>query len=132
MSLSNANIDSLLEALKFDDKGLAVAIVQDAQTDQVLMCAFLNREALRKTFETGKMHYWSRSRQKLWLKGESSGHTQDVREVRLDCDGDALVFKVDQHGGACHTGFYSCFYRRLSDTGWTEEGEKVFDPDQVY
>jgi phosphoribosyl-AMP cyclohydrolase len=78
------------------------------------------------------MHYWSRSRQKLWLKGETSGHTQAVKEVRVDCDADAFVFKIEQVGGACHTGYYSCFYRRLDPAGWTEEGRKVFDPDKVY
>jgi phosphoribosyl-AMP cyclohydrolase len=96
------------------------------------MCAFVNREALRRTFETGKMHYWSRSRQKLWLKGETSGHVQVVREARVDCDADALLFKVEQQGGACHTGYYSCFYRRLGRDGWVEDGAKAFDPKAVY
>ncbi len=133
MPLTESNLDELLDGLKFDEKGLLGAIVVDAATDKPLMFAFLNREALRLTIETGKMHYWSRSRSKLWLKGETSGHTQDVREVRVDCDGDALLFKVDQSGGACHTGFYSCFYRKLGTGGWVEEGvERVFDPDKVY
>lgn len=132
MSLTNANPDGLLDQIKFDDKGLAGAIIQDAATGQVLMFAFLNREALRLTLETGKMHYWSRSRQKLWLKGESSGHIQTVKEARVDCDQDALVFKVEQKGGACHMGFYSCFYRRLDENGWVEDGVKVFDPEKVY
>jgi phosphoribosyl-AMP cyclohydrolase len=132
MALTQANLDQLLDACKYDSNGLIAAIIQDAATSEVIMCAFLNREALRLTLETGKMHYWSRSRQKLWLKGETSGHVQTVREVRLDCDADAFVFKVDQKGGACHTGYYSCFYRRLTETGWVEEGEKVFDPSKVY
>ena len=132
MALTTADVDRVLDLVKYDDKGLAAAIVQHAQTGEVLMCAFLNREALRLTIETGKMHYWSRSRQKLWLKGESSGHVQHVREVRIDCDGDALVFKIEQEGGACHTGYYSCFYRRLDQDGWVEEGRKVFDPNEVY
>lgn len=132
MALIQGDPAAALDLVKFDDRGLAAAIIQDAATGEVLMCAFLNREALRLTFETGKMHYWSRSRQKLWLKGETSGHIQSVREARIDCDGDALVFKVDQEGGACHTGFYSCFYRKLEDGAWTEEGRKVFDPKAVY
>lgn len=132
MPLTQANLETLLDAVKYDDKGLAAAIIQDATTNEVVMCAFLNREALRLTLETRKMHYWSRSRQKLWLKGETSGHIQTVKEVRLDCDADAFVFKVDQKGGACHTGYYSCFFRRLGEQGWIEEGEKVFDPSKVY
>lgn len=133
MPLTESNLDELIDGLKFDEKGLLGAIIVDAATDKPLMFAFLNREALRLTIETGKMHYWSRSRSKLWLKGETSGHTQDVREVRVDCDGDALLFKVDQSGGACHTGFYSCFYRKLGAEGWIEQGvERVFDPDKVY
>jgi phosphoribosyl-AMP cyclohydrolase len=128
--MSNADF---IDQIKFDDKGLAAAIIQDTENDEVLMMAFVNREAIEKTLATGKMHYWSRSRQKLWLKGESSGHTQEVREVRIDCDADAILFKVKQNVGACHTGFRSCFYRRLEDDGTlTEDGEKVFDPDKVY
>lgn len=132
MAMTQANLDELLDGLKYDDHGLVAAIIQDAATNEVIMCAFLNREAVRLTLETGKMHYWSRSRQKLWLKGETSGHIQTVREVRMDCDSDAFVFKVDQKGGACHTGYYSCFYRRLEPQGWVEEGVKVFDPSKVY
>ena len=132
MTLTQAAIEPLLDAIKFDDKGLAAAVVQDVATGETLQVAFLNRESLRLTLETGKMHYWSRSRQKLWLKGETSGHFQVVREVRLDCDADALVFKVEQSGGACHMGYRSCFFRRLTDEGWTVEGEKVFDPEKVY
>jgi phosphoribosyl-AMP cyclohydrolase len=132
MALTNTDIDALLDGVKFDDKDLAGAIVVDAETGQVLMFAFLNREALRLTLETGKMHYWSRSRQKLWLKGETSGHTQDVVETRIDCDQDAFLFKVRQHGGACHAGYYSCFYRKLDADGWQTDGEKVFDPEKVY
>jgi phosphoribosyl-AMP cyclohydrolase len=132
MPLTDCDPKTVLELVKFDDRGLAAAIVQDAAGGEVLMCAFLNHEALRLTLETGKMHYWSRSRQKLWLKGETSGHVQNVVEARIDCDGDALLFRVEQHGGACHTGYYSCFYRRLEKQGWTEDGRKVFDPDKVY
>ena len=132
MALTQVNLDQLLAGLKYDDHGLLAAIIQDAASGEVIMCAFLNQQALRLTLETGKMHYWSRSRQKLWLKGETSGHIQTVREVRVDCDSDAMVFKVDQVGGACHTGYYSCFYRRLTEGGWVEEGQKVFDPAKVY
>lgn len=132
MALTDANLETLLDGVKFDDKGLVAAILVDAAGGEVLMCAFLNREALRLTLETGKMHYWSRSRQKLWLKGETSGHFQVVKDVRVDCDMDAFVFKIEQTGGACHTGYYSCFYRHLEQAGWVEEGEKVFDPSKVY
>jgi phosphoribosyl-AMP cyclohydrolase len=132
MSLTECTLEELLDKVKFDDKGLAVAIVQDAASGEVLMCAFVNREALRLTLETGKMHYWSRSRQKLWLKGETSGHVQVVREARMDCDADAFVFKVEQQGGACHEGYYSCFFRRLDREGWIDDGNKVFDPKAVY
>jgi phosphoribosyl-AMP cyclohydrolase len=124
--------DALLDAVTFDDDGLVPAVVQDATTDQVLMMAYMTADTLRETLETGRMVYWSRSRQERWAKGQSSGHTQTVEEVRLDCDGDTLLFKVQQKGGACHTGYRSCFYRRADDGGLVAEGEKVFDPDAVY
>lgn len=108
---------------------LVPAVVQDAQTGEVLMLAYMNREALAKTLETGKAHYWSRSRGKLWLKGESSGHFQKVVEARIDCDQDAILLKVEQEGGACHMGYRSCFYRDLEGE---VVGEKVFDPSEVY
>lgn len=132
MTVSEARAQELIQDVKFDDKGLATAIVLDAESGHPLMCAFVNRESLALTLVTGKMTYWSRSRQELWIKGQSSGHEQLVEEVRIDCDGDALLFKVRQNGAACHTGHYSCFYRKLGADGWTAEGEKVFDPDQVY
>lgn len=124
----------LLDELKFDDKGLLTAVIQDADTGEVLMVAFMNREAVQKTVESGKTHFWSRSRQKLWLKGESSGHIQTVREVCMDCDGDALLLKVSQEGGACHTGYRSCFYRRLNirDRKTEVAGKKVFEPEKIY
>ncbi len=121
-----------IESLKFDDKGLASAIVQDHQTNEILMVAFMNKEAVEKTIETGKMHYWSRSRQKLWLKGESSGHEQSVKSIAVDCDQDALLFKVEQTGGACHEGYRSCFFRELENGTLKIVGEKVFDKDAVY
>jgi len=126
------NAQTLVDQVKFDNNGLIAAVVQDAATNEVLMVAWMNREALQKTLEEGRAWYWSRSRQKLWLKGESSGHVQVVKEVRLDCDADAVVLRVEQKGGACHTGYRSCFYRKATENGWVEEGERVFDPDSVY
>jgi len=122
------------ELLCFDEKGLIPTIVQDADTGQVLMFAYMNEEALRKTLETGLVHFWSRTRQKLWQKGEQSGHTQQVVEVRCDCDPpDALLVRVQQKGGACHQGYRSCFYRRLDPEGEaTVVGQRVFDPEEVY
>ncbi len=102
-----------LESLKFDERGLIPVIAQDAETKEVLMLAYANKEAVAKTIESGYAHYWSRSRKKLWMKGETSGNVQEVVEVRVDCDGDALLYIVKQRGNACHTGNYSCFYRRL-------------------
>ncbi len=127
------NIDALINQVHFDDAGLVTAIVQDHKTNEVLMVAYMNEATLRQTIETGVMTYWSRSRNKVWVKGETSGHTQDVREVRLDCDGDALVFKVLQHGGAaCHTGYRSCFFRVFADDHLAEAGVRIFDPEEVY
>lgn len=123
---------ALDEKLKYDEQGLVAAIVQDWQTSEVLMLAFMNVEAIRMTLETGKMHYWSRSRKKLWLKGETSGHLQHVKSVCIDCDGDALLFKVEQVGGACHEGYRSCFFRQVEGENFRVVGKKVFDPAQVY
>ena len=108
---------------------LVPAIVQDIFTGDVLMLAYMNEEALSKTIETGKAHYWSRSRNKLWLKGESSGNFQLVREIRIDCDEDAILLLVEQIGGACHTGYRSCFFRRIDGK---IVSEKLFDPEDVY
>lgn len=114
-------------------KGLVPAVVQDYETGEVLMLAYMNRESWLKTLETGKAHYWSRSRDCLWLKGETSGHFQIVREVRIDCDEDTVLIKVDQIGGAaCHTGHRSCFYRRMVDGGFVVVAEKVFNSEEVY
>lgn len=101
--------------LKFDEKGLIPAIAQDALTGEVLMCAYMNKESIAKTLETGKATYFSRSRNKLWEKGEESGHTQFVRDIFVDCDGDAIVLKVEQTGAACHTENFSCFFRKVVD-----------------
>ena len=122
--------------LDFDKGGgLIPAIVQDATSNEVLMVAYVNRESLDKTMQTGRMHYFSRSRNTIWMKGETSGHVQEVQSVLLDCDGDALVFKIKQIGGAaCHTGYNSCFYRRLEDDGSAQviKPRRVFDPKEVY
>ena len=101
--------------LKFNRDGLIPVIVQDVNTKEVLMLAYANEEAIRKTIETGYAHYWSRSRRKIWKKGETSGNVQKIVEIRVDCDCDALLYIVEQKGVACHTGNYSCFFRRIED-----------------
>jgi phosphoribosyl-AMP cyclohydrolase len=106
---------------KFDEHGLVAAIAQDADTGEVLMLAWMNAEALQQTIDTGRAVYWSRSRQSLWRKGDTSGHEQHIVEVRLDCDQDAVLLKVRQTGAACHTGRRSCFYRIASPTGLTKD-----------
>jgi phosphoribosyl-AMP cyclohydrolase len=122
----------LIEAVRFDEKGLVPAIAQDHATGEVLMFAWMNRESLEKTLSEMRACYWSRSRGKLWVKGESSGHTQKVVSVRLDCDGDVLLLSIEQQGGACHTGHRSCFYRVADNGRWREDGQKVFNKDEVY
>jgi phosphoribosyl-AMP cyclohydrolase len=113
--------------------GLVPVVVQEWDTGQVLMLAYMNEEAWRKTCETGRVHYFSRSRNSLWLKGESSGHFQEVREILVDCDEDTIVVRVHQMGGAaCHMGYRSCFFRRLEESEWTVKEERVFDPKEVY
>ncbi len=113
--------------------GLIPVIAQDAETGDIFMLAYMNALALEKTVETGEVHYWSRSRNELWRKGGSSGHVQKVKEIRLDCDGDAILVKIEQIGGAaCHTGHRSCFHYRWTDGDFTIEGKKVFDPEEVY
>lgn len=128
-----------MDNFKFNAEGLIPAIVQEASTEtpprgRVLMMAWMNREALEKTLATGKMHYWSRSRKKLWFKGESSGHTQDVVRWYADCDQDCLLFEVRQTTGACHTGYESCFFQAYDMTGSVlPVGEKpVFDAAKTY
>lgn len=113
--------------------GLLPAIVQNSSNGEVLMLAYINKESWNKTLETGKAHFWSRSRQQLWLKGESSGHVQLVKEILIDCDLDTVVFKVEQLGGAaCHKGYASCFYRMVADDELRIISERVFDPEVVY
>jgi phosphoribosyl-AMP cyclohydrolase len=125
-----------INTIKFDKNGLVPAITQDAETGDILMFAWMNRESLEKTLETRVMTYWSRSRGKLWVKGESSGNTQEVRKVFIDCDEDVILFKVDQKGmqASCHKGYRSCFYREIDpdDGTYSVIAEKVFDPDDVY
>ena len=114
-------------------KGLLPAIVQDYETGDVQMLAYMNRESWLKTLETGRATFWSRSRNALWIKGETSGHVQLVREVMIDCDEDTILLKVEQSGGAaCHTGYRSCFYRRLVDGKVDVMGQKIFNPEDVY
>lgn len=114
-----SDISSLLAQIKWNEQGLVAAIAQDVVSSEVLMLAWMNRESLQLTLSTGDAHYWSRSRQALWMKGETSGHIQHVRELRLDCDGDALLLKVEQVGGiACHTGRRRCFYQLLEGGRW--------------
>lgn len=113
--------------------GLVPAIVQDHDTGEVLMLAYMNQEAWNRTLATGRAHFWSRSRKKLWCKGETSGHTQEIREVYVDCDLDTVLLKVHQVGGAaCHEGYRSCFYRKVEDGELKVAGARVFDPMEVY
>lgn len=130
--MDKTEIAKLLDAVTFDAQGLVCAVIQDHRSNQVLMQAYMNREALARTLATGKVHFYSRSRKKLWLKGEESGHIQQVRELRIDCDGDCLLILVDQAGGACHEGYRSCFFRRNQQGAWAVVDPKVFDPKQVY
>jgi len=124
-----------INKVKLDEKGLMAAIAQDEKTGDVLMIAWMNREALEKTLATRKAHYWSRSRQKLWFKGEESGNVQEVKNIYIDCDNDAILMKVNQIGGAaCHTGYKSCFFTEIQKDGALKNvgGEKLFDPEKVY
>lgn len=124
---------SFYDKLKFDN-GLIPAIIQEEKSGRVLMMAWMNQESLKKTLETGKTHFWSRSRQKFWMKGESSGHTQTVKDVSFDCDGDTLLIQVEQTGAACHEGYQSCFFRSVNgNTGEVRITEaQLVSPEQVY
>jgi len=114
--------------------GLLPAITQDYSSGKVLMLAYINQLSWGKTLETGEVHYWSRSRQELWHKGSTSGHTQKIREIYTDCDNDTVLFKIDQAGGAaCHLGYETCFHKKVDTNGrFMIEGEKIFDPEKVY
>lgn len=125
--------EAWLEEVKWSPDGLVPAVAQDAGSGRVLMVAWMNREALRETVRTGEAHYWSRSRGKLWHKGEESGHVQRVREIRLDCDADVIVLAVEQAGGiACHTGRQSCFYQKLEEGNWVVVDPVLRDPKEIY
>jgi phosphoribosyl-AMP cyclohydrolase len=125
---------SFYEKLKFNADGLIPAIIQEQSTGRVLMMAWMNREAVEKTVELGKTVFWSRSRQKYWIKGETSGHVQVVKDLAFDCDGDTLLIQVEQKGAACHEGYKSCFFRSIRDAGKTfaETEDRLVDPDAVY
>ncbi|MFC2140210.1 phosphoribosyl-AMP cyclohydrolase [Candidatus Auribacterota bacterium] len=124
----------VFDKIKFDVNGLLPAVIQDEETKEVIMLGYMNKDSLLATVKTKKTNFWSRSRQKYWIKGESSGHIQEVKEIFFDCDLDTVVIKVKQHGGACHVGYKSCFYRKLKNEAGDVEiiGEKVFDPEAVY
>lgn len=125
--------EEIFERMNFHDKGLITAVVQDYKTGEVLMLAHMNKESFQKTIESGQAVYWSRSRKKLWHKGEESGNIQNVKDIFIDCDGDAVVLKVEQIGGAaCHTGNRSCFYTKVQDGKLVDVGVKIFDPEKVY
>lgn len=125
-------MDELIKELKFDDNGLIPVVVQDFKSNEVLMMAYMNREAFEKSMETGMAHYWSRSRKKLWRKGETSGHYQHIKSISVDCDGDTLLIKAEQEEAACHTGHYSCFYRKFDKGSVKEVSDTVFDDEKVY
>lgn len=125
--------ESWLDEIRFNAEGLIPAIAQDAASGRVLMLAWMNREALKLTAAKKQAVYWSRSRNKLWHKGEESGHTQKILDIRFDCDEDVILLKVEQIGGiACHTGRESCFYRQLEDDQWIEVDEVIKDPKEIY
>jgi len=122
----------MFEDLKYDANGLIAAVIQDDENGDVLMVAYMNKDSLASTVKTGKTHFWSRSRKKYWLKGESSGHTQEVCSIHTDCDKDCLLIKVKQNVAACHEGYRSCFYRKLENGQWKITAEKLFDENDVY
>ena len=124
---------NFFEKLKFNDDGLIPAIIQEEVTGRVLMMAWMNESSLKTTIEMGKTHFWSRSRQKYWMKGESSGHTQQVKNIAFDCDGDTLLIQVSQVGAACHEGYQSCFFRTINDAGEFDVSEnRLVNPNEIY
>ncbi|MFX1293754.1 MAG: phosphoribosyl-AMP cyclohydrolase [Promethearchaeota archaeon] len=129
-----SNAEQFVNHLNFSKaNGLVVVIAQDWQTNRILMSAFANKEAIIKSLTSGYLHYYSRSRKKLWKKGEISGHLQEIREIFIDCDGDTVLFKIQQKTGACHKGYQSCFFRKLFKSGRIEIiDEKVFNPSEIY
>jgi len=140
IEISDEIFEKLMESVKFNNDGLVSVIAQDYNTNEVLMLAYMNRESLKRTLETKVASYWSRSRQKFWIKGESSGNIQALKEVFVDCDGDALIIKVlqlgdngkSENGAACHEGFKTCFFRQLKDNNWVVVGNRLFNPEDVY
>lgn len=124
--------DEIISNLKFDEKGLIPAIIQDHENGEILMFAFMNKEAVEKTLSSGLATFYSRSRNKLWVKGESSGHTQEVREVYFDCDNDCLLVKIKQNVAACHTGYRSCFFNKVEKGRVVTVGQKMFEEKEVY
>lgn len=126
------SLNEFLSSLKFDDKGLIPAVIQDNNNHQVLMVGYMNREAVEKTIQGPYVTFYSRSRNKMWIKGETSGHTQEVREIYFDCDADCLLIKVIQKVAACHAGYRSCFYRKLEKGVITIIEEKIFEEEEVY
>ncbi|MDO9464152.1 MAG: phosphoribosyl-AMP cyclohydrolase [bacterium] len=125
-------LKKLAEQVKFDKKGLIPAIVQDFKTSKVLMMGYMNKESLETTLKTRRTCFWSRSREKLWIKGETSGHIQKVKDILIDCDNDTLLIKVEQIGGACHTGYRTCFYRKYDKDGFTVVEKELFEPEKIY
>ncbi|HZL42954.1 MAG TPA: phosphoribosyl-AMP cyclohydrolase [Verrucomicrobiae bacterium] len=125
---------SFHDLLKYDAKGLIPAIIQEQKTGRVLMMAWMNRASLEQSIATGKTHFWSRSRQKFWMKGETSGHTQAIKNIACDCDGDTLLIQVEQIGAACHEGYKSCFFRALPESGgeWAVTEPQLISPEKVY
>jgi phosphoribosyl-AMP cyclohydrolase len=125
---------SFYDQLKFNSEGLIPAIIQEQSTGRVLMMAWMNRASLERTIESGRTHFWSRSRRKFWMKGESSGHTQTVKEIAFDCDGDTLLIQVEQVGAACHEGYKSCFFRAVENKGRTFKvtEPRLRTPEEIY
>jgi phosphoribosyl-AMP cyclohydrolase len=122
----------LIDQIKYDERGLVTAIIQDYVNNEVLMVAYMNKEAFKRTLESGRTWFWSRSRKKYWQKGEHSGHVQSIKEILIDCDNDAILIKVEQKKAACHAGYRSCFYRKLESQEFKVFQEKIFDEKKVY
>ena len=133
MKIEENDVEKFITDIKYDERGLIPAIIQDYQNDQVLMLAYMNQQAFEATLSTGKATYYSRSRQTLWVKGETSGNVQLVKEIRIDCDDDTILLKVEQLGrAACHTGHRSCFHKKVENDSILITGEPLFDPKEVY
>jgi phosphoribosyl-AMP cyclohydrolase len=127
-----SNIESIADTLKYDANGLIPAVIQDYQNNEILMVGYMNREAVIKTIQGPYVNFYSRSRNKMWIKGESSGHTQTVKEIYFDCDADCLLIKADQKVAACHVGYRTCFFRKIENNQVITVGEKIFEEEKVY